>query len=200
MGGALLLRWIWWRLTAWGELSAILASLVLAPLLLWLMPSDAADSDATRLLIMFLGSTATSIAVSLLTGPEESERLQTFYRRARPPGFWGPVAKAAGKDPGADSRRLRSGLVAVALASASIFLLLTAIGSLLAMSPPPAWFPWRGVWISLLFAAGAALVPVWFKLAFRSADEARAEEDAATEERERPQFAKHIRTTTPDKS
>ncbi|MDQ3365863.1 MAG: sodium transporter, partial [Myxococcota bacterium] len=35
MGGVLVLRWLWWRVTAWGELAAILASGILAPVLLF---------------------------------------------------------------------------------------------------------------------------------------------------------------------
>jgi Na+/proline symporter len=39
MGVPLVLRWLWWRMTAWGEIGAIAASSVLAPLLLWLVSS-----------------------------------------------------------------------------------------------------------------------------------------------------------------
>jgi Na+/proline symporter len=186
MGGVLILRWIWWRVSAWGELAAILASLVLAPVLLLWFETDAADAEATRMLIMFVASTATGIVVSLITGPETAERLKDFYRRARPPGMWGPVAQSAGVDPRADLRRLTSGFAAVVIASLSVFSLLTAVGSLLAGSSPPTWFPSRIGWIAVLFVVGAGLVPVWWKLAFRSRDEHQVELETSTADQPRP--------------
>lgn len=183
MGGVLILRWVWWRLSAWGELSSILASLLMAPSLLIYMDAGTPDMEAMRLLIMFVGSTAAGIGVSLLTGPEKMERLQDFYRRARPPGFWGPVARAVGSDPRADWHRLLGGLSAVAMAAFSIFCLLTAVGSLLAQSQPPTWFPWRTPWVVMLAAVGLGLIPVWWRLAFRSREEVAVEDqcgDAAS--------------------
>jgi solute:Na+ symporter, SSS family len=174
MGGVLILRWIWWRLTAWGELSAILSSLALVPLLLLWLDGGDPDSEATRLLIIFAVSTGTGVVVSWLTGPEEMARLSTFYQKARPPGFWGPVAREAGVDPTADHRRLGRGFLAVVLAAFSIFCGLTAIGSMLADSAPPTFFPWKLPWRIVVLAVGVALVPVWWKLAFRSRDEAAA--------------------------
>ena len=85
MGILLVLRWIWWRITAWGELACILASIIGAPLLLWGLPGQ----EELRLLIMGIGSGLIGIGVSLCTCSENDERLETFYRRAQPPGFWG---------------------------------------------------------------------------------------------------------------
>jgi len=36
------------------------------------------------------------VLVALLTRPEPEERLVAFYKRARPMGFWGPIARKAG--------------------------------------------------------------------------------------------------------
>src|SRR5690606_27153269 len=63
MGVLLVLRWVWWRINAWGELSCILFSLLWAPLLLWWLP----DAEALRLLLMAFGATAAGVIVSLLT-------------------------------------------------------------------------------------------------------------------------------------
>ncbi|MEJ2230247.1 MAG: Na+:solute symporter, partial [Nitrospirales bacterium] len=86
MGVLLVLRWIWWRVTAWGELACIVASVVMAPLLLWVFPGQ---QEEMRLLIMGIGAGVIGVTVSWFTGPEEFDRLETFYRRAQPPGFWG---------------------------------------------------------------------------------------------------------------
>ncbi|MDQ3269492.1 MAG: Na+:solute symporter [Pseudomonadota bacterium] len=186
MGGVLILRWVWWRLSAWGELSSIIASLLMAPPLLIYMNAGTADTEAMRLLIMFVGSTAAGIVVSLLTGPEKMERLQDFYRRARPPGLWGPIAVAVGRDPAADWRRLLTGLGAVATAAFSIFCLLTAVGSLLAQSLPPPWFPWRTPWLVLLTVVGLGLIPVWWRMAFNSPEEAAVEETGGSGDQTTP--------------
>jgi len=161
MGVLLVLRWIWWRITAWGEIAAIGASFVLAPVLLRWVPGEAA-----RLLIMAAGSTLAGVAVSLAFGPEPEERLRTFYARAAPPGFWGPVARASGRDPADDARRLARGLATVAVSALSIFSLLTGLGSWLSGSPAPTWIPWRGPWLVGVTAVGLALVPVWWRLGF----------------------------------
>ncbi|RIL06365.1 MAG: sodium transporter, partial [Proteobacteria bacterium] len=108
MGVVLVLRWLWWRLTAAGELMTIATSSVLAPLLLLWMP----DREALRLLVVAGAATCAGVATSLATGPEPLDRLVAFYRRVRPPGFWGPVARAAGADPARDAARLRRGLLA----------------------------------------------------------------------------------------
>ncbi len=164
MGGVLLLRWVWWRVTAWGELSAIVASAVLAPVLLFGVGGDAPSDEAMNLLVMFAGSTITGIVVSLV-GPRESMAgLVAFYNRARPPGLWGPVAREAGADPDADRKRLVRGMAAVVLAAFSIFSLLTAVGSLIAGSPPPTWFPWRIPWLITVAVAGICTIPVWRRL------------------------------------
>jgi Na+/proline symporter len=101
MGVLLVLRWIWWRITSWGELACIMTSIVMAPLLLWGLP----DQEELRLLIMGIGSGMIGVAVSLFTGPEDHDRLATFYRRAQPPGFWGPIEQRIHQDHSESSQR-----------------------------------------------------------------------------------------------
>jgi hypothetical protein len=170
MGVMLVLRWFWWRITAWGEIAAILASAALVPLLLFVVP---AEREALRLLLVAAGSTAAGVLVSLFVGPEVPERLRDFYRRVHPPGFWAPVAAALGEDAAMGPRRLGRGLLATALAALSIFALLTGLGAWLVGSLPPPWLPQRALWIAALLALGVALVPVWWRLAFWSGSPAR---------------------------
>jgi Na+/proline symporter len=157
MGVPLVLRWLWWRFNAWGEIAAIGASLLLAP---WLLATVPAGSEALRLLWMAVVSTAVGVGASLWTGPEALDQLARFHQRARPPGFWGPLAAPD------DARRLGRGLAATGLAALSIFSLLTGLGSWLVSSPAPTWFPARGAWIVCLLVTGIGLVPVWWRLAF----------------------------------
>ncbi len=157
----MVLRWLWWRITARGEIAAIITSTLLAPFLL-----IAVEQEALRLLLMALCATLAGIGTSLLGGPEERSCLREFYQRVQPPGFWSAIARDEGVDPAEGVRRLGRGLSAAGLAALSIFSMLTALGSWLARSPAPTWFPWPGPWIGLLALASVALVPLWWRLGF----------------------------------
>ncbi|WP_447971160.1 sodium:solute symporter family protein [Nitrospira sp. M1] len=163
IGTTLILRWIWWRMNAWGELASIATSMGLAPLLLW----NRGDTDeAQRIIIMALGATLVSVFTALLTPPESQAHLQEFYRRARPPGFWGPIVEKCGISPQETQTRLWKALLTTALSAFSIFCMLTGVGSFLAHSPSPSWFPWETGWRACLLMTGIGLIPVWWRLAF----------------------------------
>ncbi|GJL50898.1 MAG: sodium transporter [Nitrospirales bacterium] len=163
IGVTLILRWIWWRMNAWGELASIAGSMVLAPLLLW---NPNGTDEAQRILIMALGATLVSILTTLLTKPESRTHLKEFYRRACPPGFWGPIAEECEDSPRAPHTRLWRAALATILTAFSIFCVLTGIGSIMAHSPSPSWFPWETGWIVGILLTGVGLVPIWWRLAF----------------------------------
>lgn len=146
LGVPLLLRWLWRRANAWGELAAIAASLVGAPLLL-----ATVENEAERLLSIAALSTAASVIASLVTAPESPERLASFYTTVWPPGWW--------DEPGA-LRRLRRGLTALLSASGTLFASLVGLGSWLVGSTPPAGLA-PELWIGMNLLAAAALVPLW---------------------------------------
>ena len=161
MGPMLVLRWLWWRVSAWGELSCVATSLVAsAPLLAFV------DDEALRLLAMAALATTAGIAGSLLR-PEDPSRLVAFFERARPPGWWGPIARRAGVDPKRGVRRLARAGAATATAALCCFSLLTGIGAWIANSPVPTWWPtsW-GAWIASQLIVGVALIPAWLRLGF----------------------------------
>ncbi len=167
MGVVLVLRWIWWRVTAWGELASIAASMIMAPLLLWTLPGP---QEEMRLLIMGLAAGAIGITVSWFTGPENLDRLETFYRRARPPGFWGPIEQRVQPERRNGVRRFWRAMLAMGLTALSIFCLLTGIGTWLVGSPAPEWVSWREVWIVGLLLLGVLLIPLWINVGFRHSD------------------------------
>jgi solute:Na+ symporter, SSS family len=164
VGVVLVLRWLWWRVTAWGELAAILASAALVPAVLVLVPEDAAP---LRLLIVAACSTAVAVGISLWMRPADPSALRTFYRRVRPPGFWGPVARACGESARTPVMTLARGVTAMALSAVTVFCLLIGIGTWLLEATPPAWLPGRGVWVALNLALGLAVIPLWLRLGFR---------------------------------
>lgn len=158
MGVPIVLRWVWWRMTAAAELSAIGVSSLLAPLLLW-----GVASDGVRLLIMAAVSSVVAVAVAALGPAEPSKDLARFYQQVRPPGFWGPVAIACGDEPQEPLRQLGRGLSATAGSAVILFCALVGTGTMLFGSPAPSWFPWRGPWIGLLFGVTAAGLYVFWR-------------------------------------
>jgi solute:Na+ symporter, SSS family len=153
MGVPLILRWLWWRVTAGGELAAIAVSILLAPLLLWHV-----EGEGARVLWMTLATTGIVIGAALRSPVTPSEGVKEFYRRVQPPGFWGPVARACGDEPSLAVARLRAGLVLTASTTLAIFCLLVGAGSWLFGSPPPAWFPSQGAWTAGLMLFGVVLL------------------------------------------
>ena len=98
-GLVLILRWYWWRINAWSEISAMAASLVVS-LFLWfgagLDPDDPAQW-AGIMIATVAASTAVWLSVTYLTAPESRKTLDAFYARVRPGGpGWFPVAERLG--------------------------------------------------------------------------------------------------------
>jgi hypothetical protein len=162
VGVILVLRWLWWRITAWSELAALAVSAVLGPALIWWAPTQ---EEAARLLLMAAVATGAGILAAFLGPREPLATLALFYRRARPPGFWSPVARECGAEAILDRARLMRGLAATLLAAWSLFATLTATGSLLVGSPAPPWIPHRGVWLAGLLVSATAVLPIWRRLA-----------------------------------
>lgn len=157
LGPILLMRWLWWRVTAVSELAAILASLLLAPLLYF----QVAD-PATRLLLAALGSTSAAL-IAIMFGPKESpDTLKVFYVKVNPPGFWRGIGENSIRDVSSAEIKLRRALVATFSAALSLFCWLIAAGSYLAGSPAPVWFPFPPeLWLVLLLVAGCISGLFW---------------------------------------
>lgn len=172
VGPMLVLRWLWWRVNAWGEITTLVTSMILLPVLFNAVvddPSTNADDtyvNAVRLLLMGVIATGAGIAACYIAGPGDQDKLRQFYERVRPMGFWGPVAQAAGDNPQENRRRLGLGLLAVGLTAFSIFCVLTGLGSWMVGSPPPTWLPSRLAWIVGLLVLGVGLIPVWWRVGF----------------------------------
>jgi Na+/proline symporter len=97
-GGVLLLRWYWWRINAWSEVSSMIAAAAvsLALQLGWHWDSDKPEDFAWLMMVTVGITTAVWLAVTLLTPPEPREVLVAFYRRTRPSGAgWRSIAALA---------------------------------------------------------------------------------------------------------
>ena len=97
-GGVFILRWFWWRINAWSEVSAMAASFVVSLLLRFGLgwSTDRPREFAWTVLVTVGVSTAAWLAVTALTPPEPEETLLAFYRRVRPSAaLWGGIAALA---------------------------------------------------------------------------------------------------------
>jgi Na+/proline symporter len=96
-GGVLLLRWYWWRINAWSEVSAMISAFVVSVALQagWHLDSDRPVDFAWIMLITVGVTTAVWLATTFLTRPEPDQTLVAFYRRTRPSSGWGPIARLA---------------------------------------------------------------------------------------------------------
>ncbi|MEW6510146.1 MAG: sodium:solute symporter family protein [Bacteroidota bacterium] len=103
-----ILRWFWWRINAWSEISAMAAAFITSLTLTFGFGYDESKPvDFAWLLLITVGvTTAVWLTVTFLTAPEPKEVLLSFYRRVRPnPALWGPIAAEA-----TDVPRQRDGL------------------------------------------------------------------------------------------
>ena len=107
-GIVVLLRWYWWRISAWSELAAMTASILFfvlmnhTPVFHWLfsligLPGFYLDEYAVRFTLNILLSTVVWVTVTFLTPPVKEEHLVSYYQRIRPAGIWKESIKEAAK-------------------------------------------------------------------------------------------------------
>ncbi|HEX4274081.1 MAG TPA: sodium:solute symporter family protein [Bryobacteraceae bacterium] len=97
-GSVLILRWYWWRINAWSEVSAMAAAFAASFALQTVFHLDSDDpiQFAHLILITVAFTTVVWLAATFLTAPETDATLLGFYRRVRPSVFgWSPVARLA---------------------------------------------------------------------------------------------------------
>jgi len=127
-GTVLLLRWFWWRINAWSEVSAMIAAAITSIYLQVVMKwkSDNPKEFAYIMLVTVGVTTVVWIATTFLTAPEPNDKLVTFYNRVRPEGpGWTEIASRAGlSDSHAQGRlslQFANWILGVALIYGSLF-------------------------------------------------------------------------------
>lgn len=89
-GLVFLLRWFWWRINAWSEISAMVISFVVAVWLtggLWGLTWPSPDwTSSTSLVMSVLITTVGWVAVTLATPPADAATLERFVEKIRPQG------------------------------------------------------------------------------------------------------------------
>jgi Na+/proline symporter len=134
-GTVLLLRWFWWRINAWSEVSAMITAAVVSLLLQLSFQKWNTDRprDFAYLMLVTVGiTTIVWVAITMLTKPEPKEKLIAFYRRVRPEGpGWNRIAAEAGLAEAHAQGRLSLQLVNWILGCALIYGSLFGIGKLI---------------------------------------------------------------------
>jgi hypothetical protein len=166
IGPVLILRWFWWRINAWSEITALGSSVLLAvgfevaaalqagaDYVLFGTPLQVGGlvlQTHHKALILVPVSIVAWVTVTLLTAPVPPARLAAFFRRVRPGGAWGPVAAACPEVvcDGLDRRTLLVWLAGVTL----VYGILFGTGKLLLGDP--------AIGVALLALAGLASVVV----------------------------------------
>ena len=160
-GLVLILRWYWWRINAWSEISAMTASFIVSLVAFQHIPGRFAAGDPRAdswiLLVTVAISTIVWVAVTYLTRPETDAVLERFYRRVRPGGRgWARISEQAGfgREP------IPGGALAVTNWFAGVIAVYTCLFGLGKLI-----FGEIGLGIALLVVAGIALA--WIGRALR---------------------------------
>ncbi|MBS1849731.1 MAG: Na+:solute symporter [Acidobacteria bacterium] len=131
-GGVYLLRWYWWRINAWSEISAMGTALVMTVFLQVAKPFAGSNPVvfAKNALATAIVTTLVWVIVTYATGPEPQAVLLKFYRSVRPHAAgWQPVAALAPDVP--PTRDLGRNLLSWALGCAMVYLALFGSGRVL---------------------------------------------------------------------
>jgi Na+/proline symporter len=77
-----MLRWFWWRINAWSEISAMSAAAIGS----FLAPALGFDDFASKMIFTTIFATIIWVTVTFLTKPDDEEILQSFFNRVKPGG------------------------------------------------------------------------------------------------------------------
>lgn len=88
LGLVLILRWYWWRINAWSEISAMIAPFFFYAISNFVFKLQFPDSY----FITVGGTTITWLLITFITKPPQNDTLIEFYNKIEPPGFWKPFA------------------------------------------------------------------------------------------------------------
>lgn len=170
-GAIYLLRWFWWRINAWSEIFAMIATTIVAAILVFAVSEESLaagpiDGATMKFLLAVATTTVAWLAGTFLTPPEDEATLRAFYRKCRPGGpGWARVVAAASAsgdpvDGGAEQAAwdLPRQVLCVFVGCAGVYGLLFAIGSTLY----GAW--WRA---AALYGVALVAVAAVFRLYFR---------------------------------
>jgi len=139
-GAIYLLRWFWWRINAWTEITAMASATIMAFVLVLLVPNtwveaSLLDAGAVKLLIAVSFTSLVWVATTYLTKAESMDTLIRFYVQVQPGGpGWKKVIDAAEKQGILFSKEQKGwdvpqSLLSVALGALTIYAALFSTGN-----------------------------------------------------------------------
>ena len=112
IGLVLILRWFWWRINAWSEITALATSIIITitlEIIAWSQTISAGETYSLfgaapvlfgitlqvhhKLMIIVPCAIIAWVSVTFMTRPEPSDQLKIFYERVQPGGWWAPITK-----------------------------------------------------------------------------------------------------------
>ena len=138
-----ILRWFWWRINAWTEISAMLASGIISILLTFTSQGKALFADGgmfpgyIKFPFVVFFSTVIWLIVTYLTSPESDTVLFNFYKKIQPGGpGWKRVLNRADKSKitivkTTEKWSVPNGILAMILGCVLIYACMFAIGNLI---------------------------------------------------------------------
>ena len=125
-----LLRWFWWRINAWSEISAMISSFAVAVAFIIAAKMGYAVPTYVSLMITVAFTSIVWIGVTLFTAPEDRQKLLSFYRLVQPAGpGWRKIRAEAGTGDPPD--RLPDSLLGWVLGCLLVYSALFGAGSLI---------------------------------------------------------------------
>lgn len=136
-----ILRWFWWRINAWSEISAMIVSGVVSLLFSSqsigdkLFGSDAFMPNWAKFPMVVLITTIIWLVVTFITRPETKDVLQKFYKRTQPGGpGWSRVISEAKHDNidivnSKEAWSVPSGIIAMLVGCVFIYSIMFATGN-----------------------------------------------------------------------
>ena len=143
-----LLRWFWWRVSAWSEIAAMVSSFIVALGFFIARKNGLHVASHVSLIATVCTTTVVWVAATLVAPVTERETLVKFYRLVRPAGpGWKEVQREAGVGASPDS--LPQAMLGWVLGCCFVYAALFGTGSLLYGRMPQFW-----MWLALFAASG----------------------------------------------
>lgn len=102
IGMVLILRWYWWRINAWSEITALIAPFAAYSFSSFYLEKSLGEyysSNNGTFFFTALVTTLSWLTVTFFTSKNVSEKLKLFYSKVKPGGWWEPVEKALNVPP-----------------------------------------------------------------------------------------------------
>ncbi len=155
-----ILRWFWWRINIWSEISAMIASGIIALLMNFTELFSFISTDFQFPFAVFL-TTIIWLVVTFSTSPESDQTLLKFYEKIRPSKTgWTPIANISDSNiPSGNTWSMQNGILGTILGSIMIYSLLFLVGATLMSS-----YSWAALYGFIFVLCMIGLIRLWPKL------------------------------------